>query len=75
MGPMPCRLLNSPKTNTNMTITEPIYDYEQRLARYRHNIAQFPSGETALQFVCLACLMAWRCESATGLAVGTVSQR
>ncbi|MDR2719484.1 MAG: tyrosine-type recombinase/integrase [Nitrososphaerota archaeon] len=48
------------------TADEPVHNYQQRLNRSRHNIAQLPNSETSLQFLDHL--------SALGLSVGRVSK-
>jgi hypothetical protein len=56
------RGLKKPKNNNNMkpptktqqvisALDEPVHNYQQRLARSRHNIAPLPNGAISLQFL------------------------
>ena len=47
-------------------VDEPVHNYQQRLNRSRHNIAQLPNGQTSLQFLDHL--------SALGLSAGRVSK-
>jgi len=52
LGTNPFPILNVQKNKkTIATANEPIHDYDQRLARHKHNIKQLPNGQITLQFL------------------------